>query len=193
MRSRRRTITPAARDAAARSFACIADRANLLRRGTRIAAYRPFGSEADTSQLIARAWQHGCAVFLPAVTSVQRMEMRFVRYRITTRLRRNAFGILEPDPAGNALLPPSQLDLIFMPLLAFDDSGARLGSGAGFYDRCLQHLHAEHRWRRPQLIGIGYELQHVAQLSSQHWDIPMDGIVTEQCLYRPHSTRTGAG
>jgi 5-formyltetrahydrofolate cyclo-ligase len=79
-----------------------------------------------------------------------------------------------------------------VPLLAFDDRGSRLGSGAGFYDRCLAHLHAERQWRRPKLIGVGYEFQRVAQLLPQRWDIPLDAVITEQCFRRLHSTHTGA-
>jgi len=79
-----------------------------------------------------------------------------------------------------------------MPLLAFDDRGTRLGSGAGFYDRCLRHLHAERHWRRPKLIGLGYEFQRVTCVRAQRWDIPLDGVITEQCLHRLHPGPTGS-
>jgi 5-formyltetrahydrofolate cyclo-ligase len=115
--------------------------------------------------------------------------MRFVRHTRAARLQRNPFGILEPRHRPADAIAPLQLDVIFVPLLAFDDSGWRLGSGAGFYDRCLRHLHAERHWRRPKLIGIAYEFQRAAQLQPQRWDIPLDGVITEQCFRRlPHPT-----
>jgi len=192
IRSRRRALAPAIRAHAARSFARIASAAHLLRPGMRVAAYLAFGGEADAAQIIQLAQRRSCELFLPAITSRRRFQMRFVRCTVDTRLHRNAFGILEPRHAGNEVIAPLQLDLIFMPLLAFDDTGSRLGSGAGFYDRSLRHLHAERRWRRPKLIGIGYEFQRVTQLIPQDWDVPLDGVITERCFRRLHPTRTGA-
>jgi 5-formyltetrahydrofolate cyclo-ligase len=192
IRSQRRALAPSSRASAARSFARIAAAAHLLRPGLRVGAYLAFDGEADMAQVIALAQRCGCKLFLPVVSSWRRFQMRFIRYTVDTRLQRNACGILEPQHTGNKIIAPLQLDLILMPLLAFDDSGARLGSGAGFYDRCLRHLHAERQWRRPKLIGIGYEFQRVTRLSPQAWDIPLDGVITEQCFRRPHPTRAGA-
>jgi 5-formyltetrahydrofolate cyclo-ligase len=59
-----------------------------------------------------------------------------------------------------------------------------LGSGAGFYDRALHHLHAGRRWRRPKLIALAYEFQRMEHLPSQSWDVPVDAILTEKQLYR---------
>jgi 5-formyltetrahydrofolate cyclo-ligase len=185
MRRQRRNLAPAARARAARSFARIAAAAHLLRPGMRVAAYLAFDAEADAAQVIALARHRSCELFLPAITSRRRSVMRFIRYTSDTHLRRNVFGILEPPRTATHSLAPLQLDLIFMPLVAFDDSGSRLGSGAGYYDRCLQHLHAERGWRRPKLIGIGYEFQRVTQLLSQRWDIPLDGVITERYFHRP--------
>jgi len=191
IRSRRRILAPSTRARAARSFARMAAAAHLLRPALRVGAYVAFDGEADAAQIIALAQRRGCELFLPAVTNHRRFQMHFVRYTGDTRLQRNAFGILEPQHTGNKVIAPLQLDLIFMPLVAFDDNGTRLGSGAGFYDRCLRHLHAQRQWRKPKLIGIGYEFQRVTHLISQVWDIPLDGVITERCFHRPHPTRTG--
>ena len=64
-----------------------------------------------------------------------------------------------------------------------DGSAASPARGAGFYDRCLQHLRAGRRWRRPKLIGLCYELQRVAQLDARAWDVPLDALLTEKDLY----------
>jgi 5-formyltetrahydrofolate cyclo-ligase len=188
LRRRRRDVSTAARATAARSFARIAGEAHLLRPALRIAAYLPCAGEADTGPLLKRARTLHCDLFLPTVISARRSMMRFVRYSRSSSLQRNLFGILEPRYVACAAIAPLELDLIFVPLLAFDDSGWRLGSGAGFYDRCLRHLHAERYWRRPKLIGIAYEFQHVAQLQPQRWDIPLDGVITEQCFRRLPAT-----
>jgi 5-formyltetrahydrofolate cyclo-ligase len=164
----------------------------LLRPAMRVAAYLAFDGEADAAQVISLARRRGCELFLPAITSRRKFQMRFVRCSVETRLHRNAFGILEPHYAASEVIAPLQLDLVFMPLLAFDDSGARLGSGAGFYDRCLRHLHAQRAWRRPKLIGIGYEFQRVSKLMPQRWDIPLDAVITERYFRRLNPPRMGA-
>lgn len=184
MRRRRRALTVAARAAAARSFARIVAASHLLHPGMRIAAYLAYAGEADAGPIIALAQRCRCQLYLPAVTSPHRSIMRFVRYTRAARLQRNPFGILEPRHRPCDAIAPLQLDVIFVPLLAFDDRGWRLGSGAGFYDRSLRHLHAERRWRRPKLIGLAYEFQRTAPLQPQRWDIPLDGVITEQCFRR---------
>lgn len=184
MRAARRRIAPSARVNAARRIAAMADRANLLRPGTRVAVYHAYGHEADALPLTKRAWRRGCQVFLPVITHRRASRMEFFRFEPHTQLRRNAFGIPEPDASTAKRIPARHLDIIFMPLVAFDDRGWRLGSGAGFYDRCVHHLRPARRWRRPKLIGIAYAQQHVDRLAASPWDIPMDAVITERYFKR---------
>ncbi len=191
MRRLRRTVTAAERKEAARRFAIIAERAFLLRPGTRIAAYHAYGHEADASQLIERAWRRGCEVFLPVITHVRTSRMEFFRFMPDMALRTNAFGIPEPDPARTPRICPRHLDIVFMPLVAFDARGWRLGSGAGYYDRRMHHLKAGRRWRRPKLIGIAYAQQRVERLLPSEWDIPLAAVITEHAFERFESHPTG--
>ncbi|MFY2365653.1 5-formyltetrahydrofolate cyclo-ligase, partial [Klebsiella pneumoniae] len=73
----------------------------------------------------------------------------FFRYQQDTRLKPNSFSILEPELDLTALIPQSQLDIIFTPLVAFDTQGNRLGMGGGFYDRTLQH------WQQKNFQPVG--------------------------------------
>ena len=184
MRARRRLVTASERARAARRFVILAERAHLLRPGRRIAVYQPFGHEADVSALTRRAWQRQCLVYAPVVTHRRRFAMHFVPLSADAKLAINAFGIREPVHSPHERIPVLRLDVIFMPLVAFDARGWRLGSGAGFYDRCLRHLRVTRRWRRPQLIGVAYEHQRVEALTPDAWDVPMDGVLTERRLYR---------
>lgn len=184
VRARRRQIPINERVRAARNFALAADRCRLLRASRRIALYEPFGHEADVRRLLKRAIERGCAVYLPVVTHVRASRMQFVRVRPGMRLQKNRFGILEPVFRATDVVSPRGLDVIFMPLVAFDRSGWRLGSGAGFYDRALAHLRRNRRWRRPLLVGIGYELQCVASVDPHSWDVPMDAVLTETRVLR---------
>ena len=114
--------------------------------------------------------------------------MQFRRYRSDARLRPNRFGIAEPE-RGAPRIAVRQLDLVLVPLVAVDAHGSRLGTGAGFYDRCLQHLRAGRRWRRPKLIGSATSSSASSSSRPDAWDVPLDALITEKGLYR---TRQGS-
>lgn len=184
MRRQRRLLPAEARAEAHRQFARIIDGARLLAPGRRVAVYFAYGHEADLRYVIQVARRRGCLLYLPVITHFRHSRMRFVRYRADSVMRVNRYGIAEPDPRHAEVVPVRRLDVVLLPLVAFDDRGWRLGSGAGFYDRCLQHLREGRRWRRPRLIGVAYQCQHVARLQPDRWDVPLDGVVTERGLRR---------
>ncbi|MFC4308338.1 5-formyltetrahydrofolate cyclo-ligase [Steroidobacter flavus] len=182
MRQLRRALSPATRDEAHRQFARLLSGTHRLRPQQRIAVYFAYGHEADLRYVIDVARRRGCLLYLPVITDFRHSRMRFVRYRTDSVMRVNRYGIAEPDPRHAEVISVRRLDLILLPLVAFDERGWRLGSGAGFYDRSLHHLREGRRWRRPTLIGVGYECQRVARLQPDRWDVPLDGIVTERGL-----------
>lgn len=184
MRAARRRLTPQQRTQAASQFAKIVSRERLLGPGMRVAIYHAYGHEADASKVIDLARKRGCVVYLPVITSFRHSRMEFLRFDADERLKRNKFGISEPDPASAPRIPARHLDLILLPLVAFDTNGWRLGSGAGFYDRRLSHLHIGRLWRRPKLVGIAYEFQKVDRLDPHRWDVPLDAIVTDRRFHR---------
>ncbi len=96
---------------------------------------------------------------------------------------KNCYGILEPKQ--QQAIPIEDLDILFVPLVAFDDELNRLGMGGGYYDRALSR---SPRPRRPLLIGLAHQGQKVAQLNTQYWDIPLDMVLTDQKRYtkKPH-------
>ena len=182
MRARRRRLSIAEQTEATSAIARVVARSRLLRPGRRVAVYFKQGSEADLASVITLARRVHCVLYLPVITHRRHSRMEFMRFDARASLHTNSFGILEP--AGDERISVRQLDLILMPLVAVDERGWRLGSGAGFYDRRLQHLRAGRRWRRPKLIGIAYEFQRVPRLDAQPWDVPLDAVITEQRMYR---------
>jgi 5-formyltetrahydrofolate cyclo-ligase len=156
----------------------------------RIAFYVPHKGEADPSALIDRARILHCEVFLPVITDVRLSRMRFAPFRESDALVANRYGIGEPTGSRTRTVPVRTLDLVFLPLIAVDSYGWRIGSGAGYYDRCLAHLRGHRRWRRPKLIGLAYEFQRIEYVAPQPWDVPLDAVLTEQSLY--NITHTGA-
>jgi 5-formyltetrahydrofolate cyclo-ligase len=182
LRARRRALAPDERASASRQFARILRRSKLLRPGRHIAVYAAHDAEADPSAIVSLARRNGCELYLPAIADYRRRRMEFRRYSHDTRLRPNRYGIPEPQ-RGATRIALLHLDLVLLPLVAVDPSGTRLGTGAGFYDRCLQHLRTGRRWRRPKLIGLAYEFQRVGQLAARVWDVPLDALLTEKDLY----------
>lgn len=91
-------------------------------------------------------------------------------------LKLNTYGIPEPD----ARLPISArtLDLLLVPLVGFSREGHRLGMGGGYYDRTFKELGA---WKKVFKLGVGYEFQQT-EFPVEHWDQPLDGVVTEREL-----------
>lgn len=89
-----------------------------------------------------------------------------------------AFGILEPrgDLRGQEgrSVDPTELDLVVVPGVAFDESGGRLGHGAGFYDRLLARVSP-----KTVLVGVAYERQVITAVPTSDHDIAMNWIVTE--------------
>lgn len=183
MRTKRQSLSPAARLVAAEGIAKRLIRARLLRRGHHVGVYLGVRGEAGLGPLIDRVRRLGCHLYLPRIVSLRSGRMEFLRFTSFADLKRNRLGILEPDRAARRIAPRA-LDRVLVPLLAFDEQGHRLGMGGGFYDRRFAFLRPGRHWRRPRLIGIAYDLQRVRQLDPHPWDVPLDAVVTEQGLYR---------
>jgi 5-formyltetrahydrofolate cyclo-ligase len=92
-------------------------------------------------------------------------------------LRTVVWGIREPDESAPVVEP----DVLLVPLLAFDRTGARLGYGGGFYDRTLRGL----RDRKSIVtIGLGYASQEVDAVPHLDYDERLDWVLTPEGLIR---------
>lgn len=139
-----------------------------------IGIYLPVRGEIGTQFLIETAWRQHKKIYLPKLQTGKTLQ--FYLYADRTSLTVNRWGILEPEPSSYAM-PLNQLQLLLLPLVAFDTVGRRLGQGMGYYDRTLAGL-PHHQ--RPLLIGLAYECQKHLHLPNDHWDIPLDGVLTEK-------------
>jgi 5-formyltetrahydrofolate cyclo-ligase len=136
-----------------------------------VAAYLPIRSECDPRPVIERAAALGIAVVLPAV--VDPLTLVFRRYAPDAPLADGGFGTLAPAPDAPILDP----ELVIVPLVAFDRTGARLGHGKGHYDRALAGLAT--RGVRPKLVGVAFAAQEVGAIPAEPHDVRLDWIVTE--------------
>ena len=147
-----------------------------------VAAYAAMGSEVDPAAFAAAAAKRGWRVAYPCILSAidaaacgQRMCMRAVAAGDTSA----APFIAHPTRAFAAMdsrfpiVPAEALDMIIVPLVAFDRAGARLGYGGGCYDRYLPTLSAT-----CQIIGIAFDEQRVDRVPTDIHDLPLPHIVS---------------
>ena len=179
IREQRRALSGQQRQSAQRQAGWRLQALSPLWRARSLAVYLAVDGEADPAAIAVDALARGQRVYAPVL---HRETLRFARLTADTPLRENRFGILEP--ATPAWIDPRQLDVVLTPLVAFDDSGTRIGMGGGYYDRCFGFLKERTRWIRPRLIGLAYEFQRLRTISRSSWDIPLWAAVTEQGTYR---------
>ena len=190
LRARRRALEATARRRAAKGLARALARHPYFVRARRLATYLARDGEIDPAPLVRRAWASGRRCYLPVLIDHPWPHLRFAPHTPTTRFVPNRFGIPEPDVPRRKLLPARALDLLLLPLVAFDADGNRLGMGGGYFDRTLAYQ-LGHAWRRPRLLGIGYAFQQVDALAAAAWDVPLHDVVTERGALRRHAPTEG--
>jgi 5-formyltetrahydrofolate cyclo-ligase len=147
------------------------------KRSKRIAVYMPTRGEVDCWPIIEMAWMRKKSIFVPVL---RKNRINFVPLHPDSTLIRNRFKILEPVYSVRDLVEPRQLDIVVVPLLAFDSSLNRIGMGAGYYDRSFAFSKRRHHWRHPRLVGAAYSFQHADRLQPAAWDVPLHCVITEK-------------
>jgi 5-formyltetrahydrofolate cyclo-ligase len=145
-----------------------------------IALYLAADGEIGTQAIIEHCWETDKKVYLPVLDPNLHNQLLFVHYHCDTAMTHNKYGIAEPATPYQSVISASELDLVLLPLVAFDDTGARMGMGGGYYDRSFAFINEDNTGHAPQLYGLAHNLQQVSQLQIESWDIPLEGIVTDQ-------------
>lgn len=171
------------------SFAVLAHAltAELFFSGQHVAAYMAIGSELSLKPLLAVLLARGVFVYLPKVLT-QKGEMQFLRYHGEAHLESGKFGILAPVSKSDDAVAASELDVILLPLLAFDAQGYRLGQGGGYYDRYLHALVSA----KPLRVGVAFHFQAVKQLPTESFDQQLHAAITELGVIRFSANLQGA-
>jgi len=152
----------------------------LFRAAQHIACYLPNDAEVDLTSLMDCAWTMGKTVYLPVISTTHPDRLHFLPYAPGDTLVANGFGIPEPVSRSRQITALTRLDLVLAPLVGFDAWGNRLGMGGGFYDRTFAFLRRRQCWRKPHLWGVAFDVQQsLTELPHQHWDVPLEGVVTE--------------
>ena len=183
MRDVRKRLPERTRLSSARLLGMRVSRLKCFRRSNLIACYLPADGEIDVRPLILTALQNNKRVALPVVDRNVPGRMRFANWVPGMPETRNQYGIREPLRGNRRFVATGELDMVIVPLLAFDAQGNRLGMGGGYYDRCFSFL-SSRIVKRPTLVGVAYEAQKVDRLNTEAWDIPLSWVVTNAATYR---------
>lgn len=150
-----------------------------------VAAYAAMGSEVDPAAFAAAAAKRGWRVAYPCILSAtdaaacgQRMCMRAVAADDASAAPfiahpTRAFAAMGIDSDRFPIVSAEALDMVVVPLVAFDRAGARLGYGGGCYDRYLPMLSPA-----CQIIGIAFDEQRVDGVPTDAHDLPLPHIIS---------------
>ena len=150
-----------------------------------VAVYAAMGSEVDPAAFAAAAVARGWRVAYPCMLSAtdamaygQRMCMRAVSACNASEAPfiahpTRTFAATDVDSVRFPIVPAKALDMIIVPLVAFDRTGARLGYGGGCYDRYLPVLSPA-----CQIVGIAFDEQRVDHVPTDAHDLPLPHIIS---------------
>jgi len=141
-----------------------------------IAGFSPINSEIDVIPVMQELERRGHICVMPRTIDLN-TPLEFIEWHDGIEMIKGRFNILEPNN-NNKYIP----DVILSPFVAFDENRDRIGYGEGMYDKTLAHIH---KINHPIfLVGVGYELQKVAEgIPTEGTDIAMDMVITEEEVY----------
>ncbi len=189
MRKKRRSLSLRQQKIAASRLKQVMIRHPMLLSARRIGSYLASDGEISAAPLIEWALATGRSVYLPVLHPIRHNRLWFVRYQPGCAMRKNKYGIAEPCGKRNPRIPAWSLDLVLLPLVAFDCQGGRLGMGGGYYDRTFSFKQRPQSINGPKLLGLAHELQKTEKLELASWDIPLAGIATDAAIYMSRSSR----
>ena len=149
-----------------------ASRLRVFRRAKTICCYVALPYEVQTWQMIERMLERGKRVVVPRV---QRRARRLQCCEIrdpSTELMPGAFGVWEPVRSARRFVRLGDLDLVFVPGLAFDRRGHRLGHGGGYFDRFLARVP-----RTTPTIGLAFRFQLLDRLPVAPHDRALHAVI----------------
>lgn len=137
-----------------------------------VMGYSHFKNEVPTTLLKEYCLQNFNAYCLPVTGKAPHMDAYLIEDQ--TGLFPDSFGVPTPNPTLCSKAEPHKIDIIFLPGLAFDPSGNRLGFGKGYYDCFLESA------PKAIKIALSYDFQVLDQVPASPWDKPLDYIITEK-------------
>ncbi|MEE4249645.1 MAG: 5-formyltetrahydrofolate cyclo-ligase [Alcanivoracaceae bacterium] len=177
MRRRRQALSRADQIAASNRLRRNLSSSLIVRQARRVGVFLAADGELDPLPALLGPDNPSRSLYLPVLPQHVDAVLHFALWKPGEALIPNRYGIGEPPLQQRRLAPLWSLDLVLMPLVAFDRAGTRLGMGGGFYDRALAALSRQPK--RPHLYGVAHSFQEVEMLPAAPWDQPLDGVITD--------------
>ena len=131
--------------------------------------------EVGTGEILKRSFEYGKIVVLPAF-DVNQFKMKLLKVDdLKSSLIPGPRGVMEPDSRQCKKVPIDCIDIAVIPGIGFDEKGARIGSGSGFYDRLIPKLPITTR-----KVALSMEEQIIPQIPMESHDKHVDIIVTDK-------------
>lgn len=148
--------------------------AEFYKSAKQLMLYMPLGNETDTTLIIKEAFRDEKLVLVPS-TDGKSGEITPCFITQNTEFAKGAFSVKEPIQKEKADM--SKTDVVLVPGIAFDKTGARIGFGKGCYDILLKDCSAIK-------VGFCYSYQICNELPAEKHDIRMDYLVTEKGIFK---------
>jgi len=141
----------------------------------KIMLYIATKSEVQTHRMIKSAQKDNKKIYIPLIIQEQHDLMPSLVTDFEKEIALGNLGIYQPKEEFLRLFPPSIIDLVIVPGVAFTQQGHRLGRGGGYYDRFLKKLS-----RGAYSVGLAFEMQIIEEIPLEETDMPVDCIITEK-------------
>ena len=188
MAEQRDALSPAQREAMTEQAVELFLDLPEVRLARTVAGFVSTRSEVDTHPLLEQLRKRGVEVVLPRVsTGLIPPRLRFHKADRRSDLVFGIFGLLEPGPDCPELAA-QDIDVFMVPGLVFDQRGARIGYGGGYYDELAAYVRAHPDATNARFIGYAFDFQLVDACPAGEWDVPLDTIVTDERVVRCKET-----
>jgi len=189
MRERLRGMNPALHAEASLTICQMAAHQAAFKEARCVALFVPLPSEPDVRLLIEEAWAEGKRVALPLMIK-QKSGPQLDWHEVANWdevVLPGPFGLREPDPLRCSRVPLKEIDCVFVPGLAFDHDGFRLGRGGGYYDYFLSQAPAN----LPR-FGIMFDCQRVPIVPREPHDQSLKTFITENKIWLDESQQSSS-
>lgn len=136
-----------------------------LEKAEKIACYISISEEVETRKIIEYCWKQKKEIYVPKTVG---KTLEFYRIHSWFDVEEGNFHVLEP--VTDTRIKTEEIDLMIVPLSAYDSNNQRCGYGRGYYDSILKQC--------KKTIGLGYMEQHVDSLETDPWDVALDVIIS---------------
>lgn len=171
LRVLRRSVTKPYRHKAGKKLLYQCQKAGIFNNAKHIASFTPNDGEIETKYITDFLISQGKKVYFPILSGEK---LKFAK--VGKKFKKNRLGI--DEPVFSQPVNAKNINLILMPLVAFDKNKNRMGMGAGFYDKTLAFKNINNQFKSPKFFAIAFDFQEVEELKPQPWDIAADGVIT---------------